>query len=299
MNISRHNKFSSSEPLNTAPVGIGYRFKHHDDLLEQKPDIGWIEVHPENYFSGGRPRHYLEKARELYPLSLHAVGMSLGSTEAVDEAHLSEVKELINIYEPFSVSDHASWSASGNAHLNDLMPLPYTEETLANLCRNVERTQEFLGRKILVENPSTYISFTESEMTEQEFMNETARRTGCGILLDINNIYVQAHNHGNDPYAYVDAIKADYVGELHLAGHMEKEFEGSSQTVLIDTHGDYVRSEVWDLYDHAVKKLGSVPTLIEWDSEIPELPVLVAEAHKARDTIFKHNPIKELADAAE
>lgn len=297
-NIKQHDL--PSEPSKSAPVGVGYRFKHHDDLLEQKPDIGWIEVHPENYFTGGKPRHYLEKARELYPLSLHAVGLSLGSTEEVSDLHLKEMKELIDIFQPFQVSDHASWSASGNAHLNDLMPLPYTEETLAVLCRNIEKTQEYFGRQILVENPSTYIAFTESEMSEQEFMNEAAKRTGCGILLDVNNIYVQAHNHDNDPYEYVAAINPNYVGEMHLAGHMEKTFENTEKTVLIDTHGDYVRDEVWKLYSFAVSKVGVKPTLIEWDSDIPDISVVVAEAHKAREEIFRQFPLKgEYADAAE
>ncbi len=195
------------------------------------------------------------------------------------------MKELIDIYQPFQVSDHASWSASGNAHLNDLMPLPYTEETLQTLCRNVEKTQEFFGRKILVENPSTYISFKKNEITEQDFMNEVAKRTGCGILLDINNIYVQAHNHGNDPYEYVSAINPKYVGELHLAGHMEKQFEDVGKTILIDTHGDYVRDEVWKLYAFAISTLGVRNTLIEWDMAVPDLSVLVSEAHKARSKI--------------
>ncbi|MCI5060137.1 MAG: DUF692 domain-containing protein [Alphaproteobacteria bacterium] len=295
--LQNHNK--PLEPSDSAPVGIGYRFKHHEDLLAQKPDIGWIEVHPENYFTGGKPRHYLEKAREFYPLSLHAVGLSLGSSEEVSDHHLREMKELIDIYEPFQVSDHASWSASGNAHLNDLMPLPYTQETLETLCRNINKTQEFFGQQILVENPSTYIAFRDNEMSEQEFMNEAARKTGCGILLDINNIYVQAHNHGNNPYEYVATINPDYVGELHLAGHMEKSFEGSDQSVLIDTHGDHVRDEVWKLYEFAISKLGSRPTLIEWDSDIPELSVLVAEAHKARDEIFRQFPLSSEAKHAQ
>ncbi len=296
--LFNNNKLLPSGPDHLAPVGIGYRFEHHDDLLIQKPDIGWIEVHPENYFSGGKPRHYLEKARELYPLSLHSIGLSLGSTEEVSNLHLQEIKELIDIFEPFNISDHASWSASGNAHLNDLMPLPYTEETLTTICRNIEKTQEFFGRQILVENPSTYISFIENEMNEQDFMNEMAKRTGCKILLDINNIYVQAHNHDNDPYKYIAAINPNYVGELHLAGHMEKRFENSEQTILIDTHGDYVCDGVWDLYAFAISKLGSIPSLIEWDTDIPELSVIVAEAHKARAEIFKQFPISGIKESS-
>ena len=303
-NISSDNNIAPLGPSKSAPAGVGLRFKHHEDLIEQKPDIGWVEVHPENYFAGGKVRHYLSKARELYPLSLHGVGLSLGSVEPVDTGHLKEVKELIDIYQPFNVSDHVSWSMSGNAHLNDLMPLPYTEETLSVLCRNIEQTQEYFQRRILVENPSSYIAFVESEMSEEEFMNETARRTGCGILLDINNIFVQAHNHGNDPYKYIDTIKKEYVGEFHLAGHIEENYEDCEKTVLIDTHSRHVRAEVWDMYAHAIQKFGSVPTLIEWDADIPELPILVEEAHKARDIIFKHaceneKESLELAHAAE
>lgn len=265
------------------PAGIGLRGRHYEAVLEQKPDIGWIEVHPENYFGGGRHRHYLTKARELYPLSFHAVGLSLGSDQPVDREHLRQFKELIDIYEPFQVSDHASWSASGNAHLQDLLPLPYTQETLDRLCANVEMTQDYFGREILVENPSSYLSFTIDEMPEYEFMNELSRRSGCHILLDVNNIFVQSVNHDFDPYHYIDNIDAEVVKELHLAGHTERTFDGG--TLLVDTHNRPVRDEVWDLYEHTIKTIGSVPTLIEWDGDIPKLPVLVAESDKAQSVI--------------
>lgn len=290
MAANTNNLFSNPIPAKPdpgAPVGVGLRFRHHKDLIEQQPDIGWIEVHPENYFSGGKPRHYLTKARELYPLSLHAVGLSLGSTERVSKEHLADMKELIDIYEPFHVSDHASWSMSGNAHLNDLMPLPYTSETLATLCRNIDETQEYFGRQILVENPSTYIAFANNEMTEYEFMNAAAKQTGCKILLDVNNIYVQSHNHEFDPYTYIDGIDPQFVGEMHLAGHSERAYENTDKTLLIDTHSKPVRSEVWDLYAHAARRFGVTPTLIEWDEDIPALEVLVTEAHSARDILFE------------
>ena len=254
-------------------------------LIEQKPEIGWIEVHPENYFGGGIHRHHLGKARELYPLSLHAVGLSLGSDQPVDENHLRRFKELIDIFEPFQVSDHASWSASGNAHLNDLLPLPYTKETLQRLCENIDRTQSYFGRTILVENPSTYLSFTIDEMPEYEFMNEIAKRTGCGILLDVNNIYVQSVNHGFDPQNYIDNINPAPVGEIHLAGHTERTFEDG--TILVDTHNRPVRDEVWALYEYTANKIGGVPTLIEWDGDIPALPELVKQADKAQAIIDK------------
>lgn len=287
-------RFTARCPLKEA--GIGLRSPHYQDILDQKPPIGWIEAHPENYFGGGAHRHYLGKARELYPLSLHGVGLSLGSDKPVCEAHLKKFKELIDLYEPFQISDHASWSASGNAHLNDLLPLPYTAETLRRLCDNIDRAQNYFGRTMLVENPSTYISFAINEMSEAAFMNETARRSGCGILLDINNIYVQAHNHDFDPYAYIDEIDPAFVGEMHLAGHVSREFEGG--TILVDSHNQYVRSEVWNLYEYAISKFDPVYTLIEWDSDLPALEDLCGEARKAQ-TIIDRNRKESCANAAE
>jgi uncharacterized protein (UPF0276 family) len=291
---SNHSDSVSQCPPDANPAGIGLRHAHYQAVTETKPDIGWIEVHPENYFGGGIHRHYLSKAREIYPVSFHAVGLSLGSAACVSREHLQSIRDLISIYEPFQISDHASWSMSGNAHLNDLLPLPYTEETLSVLCRNVDEAQEFLGRRMLVENPSTYLAFRESTMSEWEFLNETARRTGCGILLDVNNIYVQSHNHGFDQYKYLAGIEKKYVGEIHLAGHMERDSKAGG-TVLIDTHDSLVRPEVWDLYSYAVSRFGAVPTLIEWDQKLPELGVLVAESHRARDIILR----SELRHAAE
>ena len=269
-------------------AGIGLRTPHCDDLLDSRPAVGWLEVHPENYFGGGIHRHYLARAREIYPLSLHAVGLSLGSDRPVSEGHLLQIKELVDLFEPFQVSDHVSWSASGNAHLNDLLPLPYTEETLARFCDNVDRTQTYLKRSILVENPSSYIAYRHGTMTEHEFLNEIARRTGCGLLLDVNNIYVQAHNHGFDARAYVAGINPAAVGEIHLAGHVEESF--GAQTLLIDTHSRYIRPEVWALYEDTIALMGPVPTLIEWDSDLPSLPDLAGEAFKAQEIIDRHRP---------
>lgn len=266
-------------------VGIGLRHPYYREVLETDLELGWLEVHPENYFGGGAHRHFLSKAREKFQLSLHAVGLSLGSTEPVSEEHLRNFKELVDMYQPFNISDHASWSASGNAHLNDLLPLPYTQESLDSLAQNVERTQEYLGREMLVENPSTYVNFANNEMSEFAFMNRLSEMTGCGILLDINNIFVQAQNHGFDPVEYLDGIAKDRVGEMHLAGHIERAVEGGK--VLIDTHNQPVRFEVWDLYEHAVRRFGAVPTLIEWDSDFPTLETLVGEAEKARAIIKK------------
>ncbi|MGQ0526513.1 MAG: DUF692 domain-containing protein [Alphaproteobacteria bacterium] len=213
------------------------------------------------------------------------VGLSLGSDQPVSEQHLRRFKELIDLYQPFNISDHAAWSANGNAHRGDLLPLPYTQETLDRLCRNIDQAQEYFGRTMLIENPSTYMSFAHNEMSEHEFMNRVAAMTGCGLLLDINNIFVQAHNHGFDALAYIDGIDASRVGEMHLAGHIEKEVEGG--TLLIDTHNRPVRFEVWNLYEHAVQRFGPVPTLIEWDKDFPGLDELLKEAAKARSIIEK------------
>jgi len=273
----------------STPVGIGLRHPYYQEILDNPPDVGWLEAHPENFFGGGAPRHFLSEACKHYPISLHAVGLSLGSDKPVNEEHLRQFKDLIDEFNPFNISDHASWSASGNAHLNDLLPLPYTQESLNTLCRNVEQTQEYFGRSILVENPSTYVAFTENEMGEAEFMNRIAESTGCGILLDINNIFVQAFNHGYDAFEYIDTINVAPVGEMHLAGHTEKDL-GNDQTILIDTHNRNVRSEVWDLYEYAVRKFTNenkpaVPTLIEWDQDFPTLNELVAEANRAKAII--------------
>lgn len=279
--INTHTFPPATSPVE--PVGIGLRYPHYQEVLDTDLNLGWLEVHPENYFGGGAHRHFLSEARKQYNLSLHAVGLSLGSDQPVDENHLSQFKELIDIYQPFNVSDHASWSASGNAHLNDLLPLPYTQESLDKLARNVERAMEVFGRRMLIENPSTYVAFADNEMHEDEFMNSLAEMTGCGILLDLNNIYVQAHNHGYDAWDYFETIDARHVGEMHLAGHIEQ--EAGDGVILVDTHSRPVKGDVWNLYEHAVKHIGVVPTLIEWDTDIPDLTTLVTEADKARAII--------------
>ena len=273
-------------PLMADPIGIGLRHSYYEGIVETKPPLGFIEVHPENYFGGGINRRHLEKAREIYALSFHAVGLSFGSADGINMDHLSKIKELINIFEPFQFSDHASWSASGNAHLNDLLPMPYTQESLDTLCDNVSKTQDYLGRQILVENPSTYIAFADNEMEEYELMNAIADKTGCKLLLDINNIHVQCHNHGNDPHEYIVAIKKEHVGEIHLAGYTEFPVE-NDEVILIDTHSKPVYDPVWKLYERTLAHLGSVPTLIEWDDDLPPLDVLLAEADKARQIMHR------------
>jgi uncharacterized protein (UPF0276 family) len=255
------------------------RHHHYRAVIESRPSVGWLEVHSENYFGGGRPLAYLEAARAHYPLSLHGVGLSLGTDGDLDRTHLARIKALIERMQPALVSEHVSWSVTGGVYLNDLLPLPYTEEALRVICGHVLATQNFLGRQILVENPSTYLQFTHSTIPEWEFVAEIPRRTGCGLLLDVNNVYVSACNHGFDPNRYIDAIPRDAVQEIHLAGHAVRQI--GDATLRIDDHGSAVCDAVWDLYRAALRRLGPVPTLIEWDSNVPELPVLVGEATMA------------------
>ena len=261
-------------------AGIGLRVPHYRELLETRPNIGWLEVHSENFFgSGGQPLHLLERVREHYTLSLHGVGLSLGSADGVSHAHLVQLKALATRFQPALLSDHLCWAAIGGRHLNDLLPLPYTEEALDVVCSNIGRTQDFLSREILVENVSSYLQFGASSLTEWDFLAEVARRTGCGILLDVNNIYVSAVNHGFDPLAYLDAMPAEHVREIHLAGF------DSNGLCLIDTHGKRVAGPVWNLYGEALSRVGALPTLIEWDTDVPTLDTLLDEAGKADDIL--------------
>lgn len=257
------------------------RSVHYQQILHRKPPIAWLEGHSENFFaSGGLVPYVLEQVRLHYPLSLHGVGLSLGSATPLDTAHLKRLKEIVDIYQPALVSEHISWSNTGSTVLNDLLPLPYTEEALKIVCRNIDYTQEYLGRQILVENPSTYLEFESSDMEEYEFMAAAAKKSGCGILFDVNNIYVGHMNHGMDLDAYLEHLPVDAVQEIHLAGHAVREIEG--QSIRIDHHGDFICDEVWQLYRKAIQKLGPVPTLIEWDTDIPSLETLMDEAAKAQ-----------------
>ncbi len=261
-------------------AGVGLRHGHVGRFLEERPASGFLEVHSENYMSEGGPRRRaLFDLRRDYAVSLHGVGLSLGSAEGLSDDHLERLKGLIGDYEPFLVSEHLSWSVFGGHYLNDLLPLPYSEESLDLVCRNVDRAQEHLGRQILMENPSSYVSFAQSTIPEPEFLAEVARRSGCGLLLDVNNIYVTAVNHGLDASAYLAALPADVVGEIHLAGHCRRQIE--DQELLIDDHGSQVSESVWALYREALALVGAKPTLVEWDTALPELAVLLGEAAKA------------------
>jgi uncharacterized protein (UPF0276 family) len=270
---------SDSSPI-PAAAGIGLRFPHHAQVLRERPAVAWFEVHAENYFGGGSARRVLEKVRRDYPLSVHGVGLSLGSADGLDDAHLRRIAQLVRSIEPGLVSEHLSWSVVGGEYLADLLPLPMTEEALDVVCRHVEQTQAVLQRRILIENPSSYLQYRHSTIPEWEFMAAVAQRSGCAILCDVNNIYVSASNHGWDPQTYLHALPAAAVGELHLAGHAVRTLDNGS-VVRIDDHGARVADEVWALYREALCCYGSVPTLIEWDTDIPALDVLLDEAARA------------------
>jgi len=266
-----------------ARTGIGLRAIHHAEAIARRPDVGWFEAHSENYFAqGGAVPRVLGAVREHYPLSLHGVGLSIGSTDPLDRTHLAEVSRLVRDFEPMLVSEHLSWGSVGGRFTNDLLPLPYTEEALRHMTDRVRQVQDFLGRQILIENVSSYLQFACSEMAEWDFLAALAHESGCGLLLDVNNIYVSAMNHGFDAYDFLNAIPRHTVQEMHLAGHSRRRV--GDHEVLIDTHDAPVCDDVWGLYSAAVARFGSVPTLIEWDAKIPELDVLVAEAHKADRT---------------
>ncbi len=258
-------------------AGIGLRSPHVAQVLAERPPVPWFEVHSENYFAdGGQAFAALDRIRADYPVSLHGVGLSLGSTDPLDTGHLAKLKRLADRVEPARVSEHLCWSSVNGRHYNDLLPLPYTTEALDHVCGRVSAVQDFLGREILVENVSSYLTFPETTIPEYEFVVAVAARTGCGLLVDVNNIYVNARNHGIDADAYLAAIPPAMVAEIHLAG-----FDASGPC-LIDTHGAPVAPEVWSLYERALRLFGRVPTLIEWDTDIPEFAVLQREAATAQ-----------------
>ncbi len=264
-------------------AGIGLRTPHIRDVLDRRPDVGWLEVHAENYFGDSLANRDLEQARQSYPVSLHGVGLSPGSDQEIDPSHLQAFRDLIDRIDPGLVSEHMTWSSIDGIYLNDLMELPRSSESLAVISRNVDCIQDALGRRILMENPSSYLQYKESEIPEPEFIAEMCRRTGCGLLLDINNIYINSRNHDFKPWDYIMALPLDQVGEIHLAGHCVDTIEG--RDVWIDGHGTPVSESVWDLYRRTLALTGATPTLIEWDSDLPDLATLIGEADKA-DTII-------------
>lgn len=266
---------SSSAPI-PAQAGIGLRSHHFREILEEPPPVAWMETHPENYFGdGGLPLRILERIRVRYPLSFHGVGLSLGSIDPINHLHLHKLKALVDRFDPALVSEHLSWSSVGGRFLNELLPLPYTQESLNHVCSRIDEIQDILQRPLLIENITRYLTWRDSPIPEGEFMAKVARRTGCGILLDLNNVYVNAVNFHLDPLEFLSAIPVQAVGEFHLAG-----FDRVGKW-LIDTHGEAIYPEVWSLYQWAIHHFGPRPTLIEWDTNMPPLSVLVDQAKQA------------------
>ena len=261
-------------------AGIGLRSEHYRNILEDRPTVPWFEVLTENYFGdGGLPLYYLERVRADYPVSLHGVGMSLGSSDPLDFDYLARLKALAERIEPAWISDHLAWISAYNRYVHDLLPLPYTEEALTHFASRVSQVQDYLGCRLLIENPSSYMGYTDTDMTESEFLQRLVEKADCNLLFDVNNVYVSGVNHGFDPVEYLYALPKDRVREIHLAGYEEHE------DYLFDTHGHRVHPPVWDLYQTTVQHLGPIPTLIEWDTDIPAFEVLVDEAGKAQTVL--------------
>lgn len=275
---------SSSVPIQKRlppRAGVGLKAEHYRTILETQPDIGFFEVHAENYMgAGGPPHRYLSAIREAYGLSVHGVGLSIGADRPLDPDHLRRLKTLVERYSPELFSEHLAWSSHDCGFFNDLLPLPYTKHSLASVVNHIDQVQELLERQILLENPSTYIAFKESTFSEADFIAAVVRRTGCGLLLDVNNVYVASTNQQWDPLAYLAAYPLAAVQEIHLAGHA-READEAGRPLLIDTHDRHVEDIVWDLFAHAVRRTGPLPVLIEWDAHIPDWPTLAAEAARA------------------
>jgi uncharacterized protein (UPF0276 family) len=262
-------------------AGIGLKPEHFREVLATRPDIGFFEVHAENYMVDGGPfHHFLARVREHYALSLHGVGLSIGGSDPLDESHLDRLAALIERYQPASFSEHLAWSSHGEVFYNDLLPVPYDRQTLARVCEHIDRVQERLGLRMLLENPSTYLEFEASTMSETAFLREVMKRTGCGLLLDVNNVHVSCTNHGRDAMAYLRELPLGAVGEVHLAG-FARDQDAAGAPLLIDSHGGPVDEAVWGLYAQVVAQLGAVPTLLERDNDVPALQTLLAEAGRA------------------
>jgi len=265
-----------------ARAGVGFKPEHFRDILAAEQPVGFFEVHAENYMGAGGPSHaQLSALRDRYALSIHGVGLSIGAMKPLDRDHLARLKALCDRYEPESFSEHLAWSSHSGVYFNDLLPVPYTEETLAQVAEHVEEVQMTLGREMLLENPSTYVRFAQSTIPEVEFIAEVARRTGCGLLLDVNNVFVSTRNHGNDPVAYIASFPLDRVKEIHLGGH-DEQVDDAGAPLLIDAHGTPVAAPVWALYAHVIARTGPIATLIEWDNDVPAWPTLRAQAIAAQ-----------------
>ena len=284
---------ASNPTPNTLPnrAGVGYKAQHLNGILENPSAIGWIEIHAENYMGdGGRPLAQLRHLAEIYPVSCHGVGLSIGSEGPLDQDHLARLKHLTSWLNPAMFSEHLAWSTHDTHFLNDLLPVPYTQAVVDRVVDHIDEVQEVVGRRMLLENPSTYVAFDQSDMSEIDFLSEVASRSGCGLLLDVNNVFVSATNQHYSPQGYIDAYPLDLVGEIHLGGH-EEDADDHGDALLIDSHSRAVVDPVWALYEYTLKQSGPRPTLIEWDNDIPEWDILASEA-AAADKIIHNIPAK-------
>lgn len=268
-------------------AGVGYKPQHFSDILENPGPVAWLEVHAENYMGdGGRPLAQLRHLAERFPISVHGVGLSIGGETPLDKEHLARLKHLVGWLNPASFSEHLAWSTHDSHFLNDLLPLPYNRTTLDRVCAHIDQVHDVVGRRMLLENPSTYLWFEETDMEEVDFLAEIAARTGCGLLLDVNNVFVSATNQKTDAISYINAFPLDQVGEIHLGGH-DEDADETGAPLLIDSHGKAVVDPVWALYEHTILKGGAKPTLIEWDNDVPEWSILAAEAERADPILSK------------
>ena len=265
-----------------AGAGVGAKPQHYQRLLEDGQAPDFIEVHAENFMGEGGPAHaWLQRLHARFPLSVHGVGLSIGGEEPLDVRHLQRLKSLLDRHQPESFSEHLAWSSHGGNYFNDLLPIRYDRHSLERVCRHIDQVQETLGRRMLLENPATYVEFADSDMDESEFLSAIVRGTGCGLLLDVNNAYVSGRNHGRDPLAAINALPLSAVGEIHLSGHA-RDFDSSGAELLIDDHGSAVANPVWDLFEAVIARTGPRPTLVEWDNDVPDYEVLRAQADQAR-----------------
>lgn len=267
--------------------GVGYKPQHFSAILEDPGAVAWLEIHAENYMgAGGRPLAQLRALSERFPMSVHGVGLSIGGEAPLDPDHLDRLRHLCDWLSPASFSEHLAWSTHDSAFFNDLLPLPYTDATLARICAHIDQVQDLLGRPMLLENPSSYLAFAASTWDEPDFLRELARRTGCGLLLDVNNVFVSAVNLGYDPRAYIDAFPLEAVAEIHLGGH-DDDTDDHGAPLLIDSHGAPVADPVWALLSHTLARSGPRPVLVEWDNDVPDWPVLEAEAARAAQALAR------------
>ncbi|MGH6825671.1 MNIO family bufferin maturase [Methyloceanibacter sp.] len=289
--------FAEHSAIPAASVGIGFKPEHAEEALSTDHGLGFFEVHAENYMGdGGAPHRLLTGLREHAPLSVHGVALSIGGAGPLNREHLARLKRVIDRYEPALFSEHLAWSTHDGVYLNDLLPVPYNAETLARVSDHIDEVQETLQRRLLLENPSTYVAFESSTMSEVEFLAEVVGRTGCGLLLDVNNVYVSAVNHGTEPMAYLDQFPMEHVGEIHLGGHFEDR-DDLDAPLLIDAHGTPVAEMVWLLYGRTLARLGATPTLIEWDNDVPAFSVLAAEAERALGIMAAETKRRQRRDA--